>query len=233
MTRLSWLLHAGLLVAAALPSAAAASSWGFSDATLSVRSKDAKASDQMKYTLVYSDIILNFGWGSVDSSLYCRLSTSKTIEKPISLKDTDSIKVVLTTQRDSVPEKPHQAFILLKDAEADLDVAYPLEVKDSGKAKFDLKSKDIPSQFLQPGKEIEARIVLASFGDADGHNKPAFRLLVDPSVETSANTDPLAYGKLDEIHHIFKPEAQSPPALICSAFVILVLATLPFLTSMI
>lgn len=95
------------------------------------------------------------------------------------------------------------------------------------------KSKDIPSQLLQPGREIEASIVIASFGDAEGHNKPAFRLLVDPSVEASTTTDPLAYGKLDEIHHIFKPEAQSPPALSCSAFVVLVLATLPFLTGMV
>ncbi|KZZ93043.1 Ribophorin II [Ascosphaera apis ARSEF 7405] len=210
MTRLGWFLRAGLLVAAAFPSAGAASSWGFSDASLSIRSKDAKAGDQIKHTL----------------------STSKPIEKPIPLKDTDNIKIVLTTQKDSVPEKPHQAFILFKNAEAQLDVAYPLEVKDSGKAKFDMKSKDIPSQLLQPGREIEASIVIASFGDAEGHNKPAFRLLVDPSVEASTTTDPLAYGKLDEIHHIFKPEAQSPPALSCSAFVVLVLATLPFLTGM-
>ncbi|KAI5289661.1 hypothetical protein KEM54_003475 [Ascosphaera aggregata] len=209
MTRPGWFLRAALLAAAtAFPSAEATSSWGFSDATLSIRSKNGQAG---KYTL----------------------SPSQTIEKPLLLKESDDIKVILTTQKGSAPAKPHQAFLLLKDAEANLDVAYPFEVKDSGKAKFDIKTKDIPSQLLQPGKTIEANIVIASFGDASGYNKPAFELLVDSSVEAASEADPLAYGKLDEIRHIFKPEAQSPPALFCSAFVVLVLAALPILTTMV
>lgn len=59
MTRLGWFLRAGLLVAAAFPSAGAASSWGFSDASLSIRSKDAKAGDLIKHTLVFLDVVVS------------------------------------------------------------------------------------------------------------------------------------------------------------------------------
>lgn len=44
-----------------------------------------------------------------------------------------------------------------------------------------------------------------------------------PTVEVSR------YGKLPEIHHIFKSDPQSPPIVITLAFVAMVLATLPVL----
>ena len=90
--------------------------------------------------------------------------------------------------------------------------------------------KDLPVQFLSTSEPLGARFLIGSFGDADAYNGAAFQLAVArnpdepvPTVEVSR------YGKLPEIHHIFKADAQSPPVVISLAFVAMVLATLPVL----
>lgn len=50
----------------------------------------------------------------------------------------DTLKIVLTTQEGKTAKRPHQASLLLQDSQTKLDVAYPLSVKDSGKAKVEL-----------------------------------------------------------------------------------------------
>ncbi|KAI5298265.1 hypothetical protein KEM55_003607, partial [Ascosphaera atra] len=157
------------------------------------------------------------------------LVESKVLEEPLSLGDLDTLKVQLTTKKESAPEKPHQAFLLLRDAGANLDISYPFSVKESGKAVVEVKPRNLPAQFLQPGKELEANLVIASFGAADGYNKPAFKLTVDVPAQPPAPADPLAQGRLEEIRHVFKPDPQSPAAIICTTFVFLLLATLPSL----
>ena len=66
------------------------------------------------------------------------LSPGKPLVKTIDLGPTDSLKIVLTTQEGKSAKRPHQAFLLLKDSSSNLDVSYPLSVKESGKAKVDL-----------------------------------------------------------------------------------------------
>jgi hypothetical protein len=50
----------------------------------------------------------------------------------------DSLKIVLTTQEGKTAKRPNQAFLLLQDSTSNLDVSYPLSVKDSGKGKVEL-----------------------------------------------------------------------------------------------
>lgn len=69
------------------------------------------------------------------------LSPTKPLSKPVDLGPNDSIKIILTTQDGKTAKKPHQAFLLLKDSASNLDVSYPLNVKDSGKAKLELVRK--------------------------------------------------------------------------------------------
>jgi oligosaccharyltransferase complex subunit delta (ribophorin II) len=155
------------------------------------------------------------------------------------------LKVVLTVQDGKTAKRPHQAFLLLKDADTGLDVSYPFGVKESGKAKIDLvcrilalrryftkcgqSHKELPSQFLRSSKPIAANIVLGSFGPSQGFNDRVFSLsiVVDPSTPLPTSEKPLRYGKLPEIHHIFKMGPSSPNILFSLLFTGAVLATLP------
>ena len=51
----------------------------------------------------------------------------------------------------------------------------------------------------------------------------------DPNVPLSVPEAPLRYGKLSEIHHIFRDDPKSPPTIISATFTLAVLATLPAL----
>lgn len=66
------------------------------------------------------------------------MKAGKPLAKAITLGPSDSLKIILTTQEDKSAKRPHQAFLLLKDATSNLDVSYPLSVKETGKAKVDL-----------------------------------------------------------------------------------------------
>ena len=67
-----------------------------------------------------------------------RLVEHKPLSKAVELGAADTLKIILTTQDGKTAKRPHQAFLLLKDAETGLDISYPFNVKDSGKAKVDL-----------------------------------------------------------------------------------------------
>jgi oligosaccharyltransferase complex subunit delta (ribophorin II) len=84
---------------------------------------------------------------------------------------------------------------------------------------------------LRASKPIEASIVIGSFGSSKGYDDKAFSLALnlDPNVPLSATEKPSRYGKLPEIHHIFRADPKSPNILISLFFTIAVLATLPIL----
>jgi len=145
-------------------------------------------------------------------------------------------------------KRPHQAFLLLKDSSSNLDISYPLSVKDSGKAKIDLvrgqdmvrmwtqfdraqTQKELPTQFLNGQSKVSASLVLASFGSSTGYNSEVFTLNVISDKSASANTaeKPLRYGKLPEIHHIFRADQKSPNVLISTVFTLGAIAALPIL----
>lgn len=66
------------------------------------------------------------------------LTPGKPLAKIVELGPSDTLKVVLTTQEGKTAKRPNQAFLLLRDEASNLDISYPLSVKESGKAKIDL-----------------------------------------------------------------------------------------------
>lgn len=61
--------------------------------------------------------------------------------------------------------------------------------------------------------------------------KPVFKTAIelDASAPGPSYEAPLRYGKLPEIHHIFRADAKSPPKVVSLVFSLAVLATLPML----
>ncbi|PTU24104.1 hypothetical protein P175DRAFT_0497220 [Aspergillus ochraceoroseus IBT 24754] len=200
-------LQLSLLASTAIPSVAAAS-WGFTDATVSVQTKGAGVAAGLKENIV----------------------SNKPLAKPVSLGSADTLKVALTVQEGKSAQRAHQVFLLLQDRESGLDISYPFSVKDSGKSRVELARKDLPIQFLSASEPLDARILIGSFGSSQAYNEAAFQLSLARAPDEPVPTlEVLRYGKLPEIHHVFKNDAQSPPIVITLAFVAMVLATLPVL----
>ncbi|KAJ5778125.1 hypothetical protein N7520_001371 [Penicillium odoratum] len=199
-----------LLASAALP-LAAASAWGFTDATVAVQPKGAGINGGFKESL----------------------SVSKPLSKPVALAGADTLRVTLTTQEGSSAKRPQQAFLLLKDSQTGLDISYPFTVKENGKSRVELTQKDLPIQFLSLPSPVDARVVIGSSGSSEAYDSSVFALSIERNPDVPVPTaDVVRYGKLPEIHHVFKDAATSPPIVITLAFVALVGAALPVLAGL-
>ncbi|KAI0103601.1 Oligosaccharyltransferase subunit Ribophorin II-domain-containing protein [Daldinia grandis] len=197
-----------LLLAAG--AAQAASSWGFDDAKLTVTAKKAGAKEP--------DV---------------RQFNDKTpvLPTPVVFDSSDSLKIILTAKENGKGKRPHQAFLVLREPSSGLEAPFPLTVKDNGKATVEIKHSDLPLQFAIATTPLKASLVLASFGSSAGLVKDVFdvEIVRDPAAKPLVYEKPLRYGKLAEIHHIFRDDPQSPPKLISIVFVFAVLATIPLL----
>ena len=72
--------------------------------------------------------------------------------------------------------------------------------------------------------------MLGSFGSSTPINTEVFKLDVRRDTGTPIDTPKaVRYGKLPEIHHIFKPDPRSPNILITIVFSLAIFATLPVL----
>lgn len=91
--------------------------------------------------------------------------------------------------------------------------------------------KELPAQFLRGQPKVKASLVIASFGDSTGYNSEVFTLSItsDPSKPAVVGEKPLRYGKLPEIHHIFRADPKMPNILISTVFTLAALATIPIL----
>lgn len=91
--------------------------------------------------------------------------------------------------------------------------------------------KDLPVQLLTSPEPLQASLVLGSFGSATPSVSPAFDIVVqlDPAVNAPVYEAPLRYGKLPEIHHIFRDDPKSPPVIVSAVFALAVIATVPAL----
>ncbi|KAB8336922.1 hypothetical protein FH972_021227 [Carpinus fangiana] len=203
-----------LAVAAALFSQAhAKSSWSFKDAQLKIQGKGA---------------------GSEASTVTKDLSAASPVAGSLTLAPSDTLKLSLTLTSASRPSRPHQAFLTLSDPATALEDAFPLDVKESGKATLSLAHKDIPLQLLAAAA-LDARIVLGSFGSAAPLAAPVFTLAPagnsdgTPSAAQTAVPAAPRYGKLPDLHHTFRDEPRSPPAFITILFAGAVFASLPVL----
>ncbi|CZR55744.1 related to oligosaccharyltransferase delta subunit (ribophorin II) [Phialocephala subalpina] len=200
------LLPSFLVLGAGL--AQAASSWGFDDAVISVTGK-----------------------GGAGSAFKDKLSDHVPLAKPVTLGAADSLKIVLTATEAGAAKRPHQAFLLVRDQDTGLEATFPFQVKESGKGKVDFTQKDLPIQLLTSSQPLRATLLLASFGSTQAFSNHVFNLDVktDPNVPLPKYEKPLRYGKLDEIHHIFKADPKSGPKIISLFFVLSILATIPVL----
>lgn len=70
--------------------------------------------------------------------IYTRLNPSAPLSKSVSLGQTDTLKLILTTTDDKTAKRPHQAFLTLTEPETGLEESFIFTVKESGKAKVDL-----------------------------------------------------------------------------------------------
>jgi oligosaccharyltransferase complex subunit delta (ribophorin II) len=85
-------------------------------------------------------------------------------------------------------------------------------------------------QFLTGSNPIDAEIVIGSFGASDPYHKLAFQLSVNGEGKKSSKSDDIErYGKLPEIHHIFKEDPQSPAVFLTLIFLLATLITIPVL----
>lgn len=94
--------------------------------------------------------------------------------------------------------------------------------------------KDLPIQFLSVADPLDARLLIGSFGSSRAYNGVAFQLSIDRNPDVPVPTaEVLRYGKLPEIHHVFKGDPKSPPIVVTLAFVGIVLAALPVLAGLV
>lgn len=105
----------------------AAGSWSFSDATLAVGPKGQEASSSFTFFLSIFFIL------TINS-----FEASSPVEDTLELSSSDTLRLTLTAKEGGNAARPHQLFILIEDASANLDIAIPVPVKPSGKAKLDL-----------------------------------------------------------------------------------------------
>ncbi|MCJ1404653.1 hypothetical protein MMC11_007879 [Xylographa trunciseda] len=206
--RFSALSIALSLLAGATPIVSGAS-WGFSDATITVQSKGAGVGGGFKE----------------------KLAENQPLSQAIQLGASDTLKIILTTQEGKSAKRPHQAFLNLKDAGTGLETSFAFAVKESGKGKLELTQKDIPFQLLTASSDLTASLTIASFGSSTPYNKVAFTIKIkrDSGEPISSTEEPIRYGKLPEIHHIFKSDPKSPPKFISVFFTAIVLVALPAL----
>ncbi|KAK5992497.1 Ribophorin II [Cladobotryum mycophilum] len=174
----------------ALASAAnAASTWGFSDGTVTISTKGG------------SNVVEKF-------------STTERVQDALTLGHQDKLKVTLTTKDGSKAKRPHQAFLIVKESSG-LEAPFPLILKESGKGTVEITQKDLPVQLLVSQSPLEVSLVVGSFGSTKGSVIPVFDLTLklDANSPVPSYEAPLRYGKLAEIHHIFRGDPKNPPRL--------------------
>lgn len=160
-----------------------------------------------------------------------RLAPGRPLSSQLRLGASDTLKLILTVQDDKTAKRPNQAALILKDTQAGLDVSYPLSVKENGKATISLSHKDLPSQFQRANTTLQADLVIASFGSSAGYKSEAFSMqtLNEGGASKALLEKPLRYGKLPEIHHIFRSDPKSGNVLISAVFAMAAMSTLPVL----
>ncbi|KIW20796.1 hypothetical protein PV08_01374 [Exophiala spinifera] len=231
--RLQSLLSQAALLLSILPSASVAASWTFTEGSITVAPKGAGVGGGLKEQYVRPATLPPTSRSKFfrDDHLTMfepyRLVPSKALSKPVKLGPADTLKVILTTQDGKTTKRPHQAFLLLQDSSKKLDISYPFSIKASGKAKVELTQKDLPPQFLRSSSPLSASIVIASFGSSEGYSSEAFPLALelDPNVPVPVSVKGVRYGKLPEIHHIFRADPKSPSIGISSLFLLFIIAT--------
>ncbi|KJZ78159.1 hypothetical protein HIM_02197 [Hirsutella minnesotensis 3608] len=190
---------------ALLGAADAALSWTFTDGTVTVSTKQA------------GNVVEKF-------------SDAQRVKPTIDLGHQATLKVSLTAKEGSKAKRPHQAFLVLKE-ESGLEAPFALTVKESGKATVQIAQRDLPVQLLLSKSPLQASLIIGSTGSTPGSVTPVFDVAVKLDVNSPAPTyeAPLRYGRLPEIHHIFRADPKNPPKMVSLVFALAVVATVPAL----
>ena len=193
--------------------ASAASQWGFDDAQVTVVDKKSEA------TLVDETYAKSTTQRRTDGY---RFTTTSPLANKISLGETGSLKLHLTTKEGSKAKRPHQAFLLLQQPSSGLEAPFALKVRGSGKSTVEIvrffsseethpadvpqTQKDIPIQLLLSETPLRASIVIGSFDSSSALHAQVFdvQIVADPNSPRPAYEAPDRFGKKDEIHHIFR-----------------------------
>lgn len=93
------------------------------------------------------------------------------------------------------------------------------------------KQADLPIQLAISPEPLQASVVLASFGASSaGFQKTVFDIEVvraAEDVKPLVYEKPLRYGKLEEIHHVFRTGDKTPPKIVSVVFALAVVVTVP------
>lgn len=68
---------------------------------------------------------------------WCRFTDKERAKKIVTLGNGETIKVSVTTKDGSKAKRPHQAFLVLREASG-LEAPFPLTVKESGKGTVEI-----------------------------------------------------------------------------------------------
>ncbi|KAI9716194.1 MAG: hypothetical protein M1828_000420 [Chrysothrix sp. TS-e1954] len=202
-------IFSGLCTLLLASSAYARGKWGFEDAQVTVQARGA-----------------GVGGGATEKLIF-----GTPLKEAVSLGPTDTLKLQLTTTEDKSTKRPHQAFLTLQEQSSGLEESFAVNIKESGKGKLELTQKDLPIQHLTTSEPLRASLVIADFGYSTPLNSHTFDLTVmrDQNVPVQIPPAPLRYGKLDEIHHIFRADPKSPYFFISAVFTSMVFMTLTVL----
>jgi len=167
----------------------------------------------------------------VGGGLKEKLAVNSPLSKKVSLGATDTLKILLTTTDGKKAKRPHQAFLTLTEEASGLEESFVFSIKDNGKGKVELTQKDLPTPLLLTSEPLTASVIIASFGSSTPYQSKAFALTIerDPNAPIAAGDKPVRYGKLEEIHHIFRSDPKSPPKIITLVFTAAVLGAVPVL----
>ena len=179
-----------------------------------------------------------------------RFTDSQRVKEALELGPSESIKVSLTTKEGSRAKRAHQAFLVVRE-HTGLEAPFPLSLKESGKGTVEIVSllaplnrvadcgnltafqtqRDLPIQLLTSTQPLQASLIIGSFGTSAGSVTPVFDFVVqqDPNAPAPKYEAPARYGKLAEIHHIFRADPKNPPKFVSAVFTLAVVATVPML----
>lgn len=62
-----------------------------------------------------------------------RLSQGAALSDALALRTEDTLKISLTATEDGKSKRPHQAFVILKEADSGLEAPFALSLKSNGK----------------------------------------------------------------------------------------------------
>jgi oligosaccharyltransferase complex subunit delta (ribophorin II) len=165
-----------------------------------------------------------------------RFSANSPVDEVLDFAVGDTLRLAFTTKDGEKTTRPHQSFLLVQDPTTNLEVAIPVPVKPSGKAKLDIvcplyplltqEHRDLPPQLLF-ADQLKLSLIIASFGDSTPLKSEVAS--IRPVIANDTEQPPPAerWGPKPEITHTFREPQKLPNKALSAIFNLGVLASLP------